>query len=274
MDRDKHLMWLEWAKELQFIAQAGLTYSKDPFDRERFERIRELSAEMMSLQNGLPLEQVKGLFCNETGFQTPKLDTRAAIFKEGKILLVKERNETWSLPGGWVDVMQTIRSNTIKEVKEEAGLDVEAVRIIALHDRNLHNPPPMPTTYARSLCSERQREAASGPIPKRRKAATSGPMNFHYWQKKRTPQSKSGCVSPLMPIPTGRQSLTKPTRNSPACLIEPDNRFFEPPTRRFEQARTSFHKAKTAGRRLTSTSPPPHSRQIIPDTRSVSAKFH
>ncbi len=148
MDRDKHLMWLEWAKELQFIAQAGLTYSKDPFDRERFERIRELSAEMMSLQNGLPLEQVKGLFCNETGFQTPKLDTRAAIFKEGKILLVKERNETWSLPGGWVDVMQTIRSNTIKEVKEEAGLDVEAVRIIALHDRNLHNPPP----YAYNVC--------------------------------------------------------------------------------------------------------------------------
>lgn len=148
MDRDKHLMWLEWAKELQFIAQAGLTYSKDPFDRERFERIRELSAEMISQQSGLPLEQVKGLFCNETGFQTPKLDTRAAIFKDGKILLVKERNETWSLPGGWVDVMQTIRSNTIKEVKEEAGLDVEAVRIIALHDRNLHNPPP----YAYNVC--------------------------------------------------------------------------------------------------------------------------
>lgn len=141
-------MWLEWAKELQFIAQAGLTYSKDPFDRERFERIRELSAEMISLQSGLPLKQVKGLFCNETGFQTPKLDTRAAIFKDGKILLVKERNETWSLPGGWVDVMQTIRSNTIKEVKEEAGLDVEAVRIIALHDRNLHNPPP----YAYNVC--------------------------------------------------------------------------------------------------------------------------
>ena len=139
---------MEWAKELQFIAQAGLTYTKDPFDKERFERIRELSAEMMSLQSGLPLEQVKGLFCNETGFQTPKLDTRAAIFKDNKILLVKEKNGTWSLPGGWVDVMQTIRSNTIKEVKEEAGLDVEAIRIIALHDRNLHNPPP----YAYNVC--------------------------------------------------------------------------------------------------------------------------
>ncbi len=148
MSQDKHQIWLEWAKELQFIAQAGLTYTKDPVDKERFDRIRDLSAEMMSLQSGLPLEQVKGLFCNETGFQTPKLDTRAAIFKDNKILLVKEKNGTWSLPGGWVDVMQTIRSNTIKEVKEEAGLDVEAIRIIALHDRNLHNPPP----YAYNVC--------------------------------------------------------------------------------------------------------------------------
>ena len=74
--------WLEWAKELQFIAQGGLTYSKDVFDIERFERIREIAAEMLSLQSGIPIEKVKDLFCNETGFQTPKLDTRAAIFKD------------------------------------------------------------------------------------------------------------------------------------------------------------------------------------------------
>ena len=93
--------WLEWAKELQFIAQGGLTYSKDVFDIERFERIREIAAEMLSLQSEIPIEKVKNLFCNETGFQTPKLDTRAAIFKDDKILLVKEKNGTWSLPGGW-----------------------------------------------------------------------------------------------------------------------------------------------------------------------------
>ena len=78
--------WLEWAKELQFIAQAGLTYTKDSFDRERFERIREIAAEMMSRRSGLPLETVKKLFCNETGFQTPKLDCRAAIFEEEKMM--------------------------------------------------------------------------------------------------------------------------------------------------------------------------------------------
>ena len=82
MNKNTDPRWLEWAKELQFIAQAGLTYSRDPFDIERFERIREISAEIMSHQSDLPIEKVKELFCNETGFQTPKLDTRAAIFND------------------------------------------------------------------------------------------------------------------------------------------------------------------------------------------------
>ena len=84
MNKTLQPQWLEWAKELQFLAQTGLTYSKDVFDIERFERIREISAEIISAQSELSLEKVKDLFCNETGFQTPKLDTRAAIFKEDK----------------------------------------------------------------------------------------------------------------------------------------------------------------------------------------------
>ncbi len=140
--------WLEWAKELQSIAQNGLTYTKDAFDKERFERLREIAAEIMSSYSGLPLEKVKKLFCNETGFQTPKLDTRAAIFNNDKILLVKEKNGTWSLPGGWVDFDQTISGNTEKEVWEEAGLHVRAKRLIALQDRNRHNTPP----YAYHVC--------------------------------------------------------------------------------------------------------------------------
>ena len=125
--RKDEIRWLEWAKELQFIAQAGLTYSRDDFDLERFARIREISAEIMAARSRLSLDEVKGLFCNETGFQTPKIDTRGVIFRDGKILLVKEKSGGWSLPGGWMDVNQTIRSNTEKEVKEEAGLDVEVV---------------------------------------------------------------------------------------------------------------------------------------------------
>jgi len=82
-----------------------------------------------------------------TGYQTPKMDTRAAVFQDNKILLVKER-DTWSLPGGWIDVNESVKSNTIKEVKEEAGLDVMPVKIIAVQDRNKHNKPQ----YAYGVC--------------------------------------------------------------------------------------------------------------------------
>lgn len=92
MEKD---IWLDWAIELQSLAQAGLTYGKDKFDLERYERIREISAEIIANKSGLDSEKVKTLFCNEIGYQTPKIDTRAAIFKEDKILLVKENNGTW-----------------------------------------------------------------------------------------------------------------------------------------------------------------------------------
>ena len=133
--------WLQWAIELQSLAQAGLTYGKDVYDKERYERIREISAEIMAHLSDTPLDKVKELFCNETGYQTPKIDTRAAIFKENKILLVHENNGTWALPGGWCDVNVSIGENTVKEVKEEAGLDVTADRIIAVQDRAKHNLP-------------------------------------------------------------------------------------------------------------------------------------
>ena len=145
---DTQEKWLQWAVELQSLAQAGLTYTKDVFDQERFERIREISAEMLSHKSGIPLERVKGLFCNETGYQTPKLDTRAAIFDGDRILLVQERDGRWSLPGGWVDVNLSVRENTVKEVKEEAGLDVTADRILAVQDRAKHNLP----VYAYGVC--------------------------------------------------------------------------------------------------------------------------
>ena len=140
--------WLSWAIELQALAQAGLFYSKDIYDIERFSRIREIAAEMIASPAGLPLERVKDLFCNETGYQTPKLDTRAAVFQQDKILLVQENNGLWSLPGGSVDVDLSVGENTIKEVKEEAGLDVMPRMVIAVQDRKKHNPE----IYAYNIC--------------------------------------------------------------------------------------------------------------------------
>lgn len=143
------ISWIDWIVELQATAQAGLHYSKDIYDIERFERIREITAEMMGKISDLPIETVKDLFCNETGYQTPKLDTRAAIIKDDKILLVKEKStNTWSLPGGWVDVNESVKSNTIKEVREEAGLKVAPVKLIAVQDRNKRNK----LRYAHGIC--------------------------------------------------------------------------------------------------------------------------
>ena len=136
-----NMKWLTTAMEMQFIAQAGLAYTENTFDRERFARLSEMAAEIMSEYTKLSKQKVQNLFCNETGYQTPKLDTRSVIIKNNKILLVKELDGRWSLPGGWVDVNQSICDNLIKEAKEEAGLDVVPTRLVAIHDRNRHNVP-------------------------------------------------------------------------------------------------------------------------------------
>ena len=140
--------WLKWAIEIQSLSQIGLTYTKDVYDRERYQRLREISAEMLAKKTEVSIEKVKDLFCHETGYQTPKLDTRAAIFRNNKILLVHENNGTWSLQGGWCDVLESVKSNTEKEVREETGLNVKAVKIISIQDRNKHNKP----VYAYGVC--------------------------------------------------------------------------------------------------------------------------
>lgn len=137
---DNEDKWLEWAVRLQAIAQNGLAYTDNVFDKERFEEIRQIAAEMLVEPSGLPLEKVEQLFCNESGYQTPKIDTRAAIVEDGKILLVQESDGRWALPGGWCDVDQSVMDNTIKEVKEETGLDARADKVIAILDKAKNNP--------------------------------------------------------------------------------------------------------------------------------------
>ena len=131
--------WLDFAIRIQSIAQAGLLYGKDQYDKERYGELRKIAAEMISEKTDISVEKVYDLFCNETGYQTPKVDTRAAVFMDDKILLVHENNGTWSLPGGWCDVDQSIASNTEKEVKEEAGFTVKAEKLIAVQDWRKHN---------------------------------------------------------------------------------------------------------------------------------------
>lgn len=133
-------VWKNWAQELQFLAQCSLAYSKDKFDRERSKRIREISCEMLSYKYNISPEKVEINFAGEIGYQTPKVENRAAIIRDNKILLVKEKIDgKWALPGGYQDVNRSVRENIIKEASEEAGAVVNPNKIIAVFDYNRHH---------------------------------------------------------------------------------------------------------------------------------------
>ena len=142
----QNLNLLSIAKRLQSIAQAGIFYSEDiPFDRERYEEISELSVQILSNLTDEPIEKIGNLFTQERdGYQTPKVDIRAVIFNEsGEILMVKEKVDgCWSLPGGWADVGYTPSEVAVKEVREETGLEVKTIRILAVIDKRNHLHPP------------------------------------------------------------------------------------------------------------------------------------
>ncbi len=140
--------WLEWVKKIQALSQAGLTFSKDIYDIERYEELRNISAEMMSQQTELEMTKIKDLFTNETGYQTPKVDVRGVVFKNNEILMVKENiDHKWAIPGGFCDIGLSPSENIIKEIKEESGYDVMPVRLLALLDKNKHPHPPEPYHY-------------------------------------------------------------------------------------------------------------------------------
>ena len=142
----QNLNLLSIAKRLQSIAQAGIFYSEDkPFDRERYEEISELSVQILSNLTDEPIEKIGNLFTQERdGYQTPKVDIRAVVFNElGEILMVKEKVDgCWALPGGWADVGYTPAEVAVKEVREETGLEVKPVRLVAVMDKRNHAHPP------------------------------------------------------------------------------------------------------------------------------------
>jgi len=141
----KEPKWLEWAKQLQAISQAGLAYSKDVYDLERFEAIRDLSVEILAQYTEIEETLIKDLFANETGYATPKVDIRAIVFQDNKILMVKEVTDgAWALPGGWGDIGLTPSEVAVKEVKEESGIDVKAKQLLAIFDKKRHPHPPSP----------------------------------------------------------------------------------------------------------------------------------
>jgi ADP-ribose pyrophosphatase YjhB (NUDIX family) len=132
--------WLEWATKLQSIAQAGLTFGENQYDRDRYQQIRDLSVEILHEYTDLSHEKIKDLFAGEKGYPTPKVDIRAAVFKDDRILMVKEKVDgKWSLPGGWADVNTSVSESAERECFEEAGAIVKPKRIIVIHTANRQN---------------------------------------------------------------------------------------------------------------------------------------
>jgi ADP-ribose pyrophosphatase YjhB (NUDIX family) len=135
--------WLTLSRELQAIAQTGLTFTQDPYDRQRFERVRELAATIMAEGAGSDPETVLELFRHEAGYPTPKVDVRGAAFVEGRILMVRERSDgRWTLPGGWADVNQSAAECVRREIAEESGFETRVLKLAAVWDyrRQGHRP--------------------------------------------------------------------------------------------------------------------------------------
>lgn len=133
--------WIEWAREIYSLSQAGLTYSKNEFDLERYKRLQEITAEMIENQSGLSKESVLQSFSLQAGYVTPKIDVRGAIIRENKILLIQEKSDgKWAMPGGWADLGDAPASVAEREVWEESGYRVKAEKVVAVIDANRIKP--------------------------------------------------------------------------------------------------------------------------------------
>jgi ADP-ribose pyrophosphatase YjhB (NUDIX family) len=136
--------WLEWVKRLHAIAQTGLHYGGTEYDRLRYADLREIATEMASAGTGAPIETIRELFAAGDGYATPRIDVRAAVIENGRILLVKERSDgAWAIPGGWADVGDNPSLAAEREAREESGYEVRAVKLAALQDRDRHGHPPL-----------------------------------------------------------------------------------------------------------------------------------
>lgn len=149
-------LWMRWITELQAIAQNGLTFASGPFDRQRYEALMALTAEMTAEYSHATPGEVLDIFFDDSRYKTPNLDVRAAVFQKNEILMVQENDGLWTLPGGWADVNESPAANVEREVLEEAGLIVKAVKLIALYDKLKHDhPPEWPHAYKCFFLCER-----------------------------------------------------------------------------------------------------------------------
>ncbi len=135
--------WLHWAQQLQAVAQTGDAYANNDFDRQRYDLVKKIAAQIMAAGSGIGPEAVRAVFGRVGGYATPKMDVRAAVFRDDCILMVQERSDgLWTLPGGFADVGDSPSVAIEREVLEESGFRVTVTKLAALLDRNRHPHPP------------------------------------------------------------------------------------------------------------------------------------
>ena len=133
--------WLQWAREIQALAQSGETYALNEWQSQRYHRLMEISAEIISEHTDHPVEPITESFKLQPGYATPKVDVRGAVFRDGKLLLVREKIDGgWTLPGGWADVGDTPAQGAEREVWEESGFQVKVKKLIGAYDANRFSP--------------------------------------------------------------------------------------------------------------------------------------
>jgi ADP-ribose pyrophosphatase YjhB (NUDIX family) len=137
--------WHSVAQRIQAIAQTGLAYATSPYDEERYSELSAIAASMIAGPEPNRIALAAELFAAEQGYATPRVDVRAAVFEENRLLLVRERADgCWTLPGGWAEVGQSAAESIEREVREEPGFVVRAVKLLACWDRNKYPHPPIP----------------------------------------------------------------------------------------------------------------------------------
>jgi ADP-ribose pyrophosphatase YjhB (NUDIX family) len=129
--------WLEWAREIQALAQTGYHYAENEYQRQRYQRLTEIAAEIVSEHSNLKYSPILETFNTQIGYATPRVDVRGAVFQDERLLLVRERMDGgWTLPGGWADVGDVPSEAAEREVWEEAGFDVKAHKVVGVYDAN------------------------------------------------------------------------------------------------------------------------------------------
>ncbi|MDY6899379.1 MAG: NUDIX hydrolase N-terminal domain-containing protein [Cyanobacteriota bacterium] len=131
--------WLEWAQQIQAVAQKGLLYSKNPYQIEDYKLLRNVAADIISNYSQIEQSEILNLFANEIGYPTPKVGVASAVFQDNKILLVKLRSDgCWTLPGGFAEVGESPGEVAIRETFEESGYQTRPIKLLAAYDNNNH----------------------------------------------------------------------------------------------------------------------------------------